>query len=44
MQFHKHLYLLYNLLRRKIGTSESLIGIGADLINLDTGYKKGVIF
>ena len=39
MQFHKDLSLLNHLLRGKIGISESLITIGADLTNLDQGYR-----
>ena len=39
MQFHKHMSLLNHLLRGKIGISESLITIGADLTNLDQGYR-----
>ena len=43
MQFHKHLSLL-NHLRGKIGISESLITIGADLTNLDQGYRIDKMF
>ena len=38
MQFHKHLYLL-NHIKKKIGISESLIAIGADLTNIHQGRR-----
>ena len=43
MQFPNHLYLVNLLLRRKIVISESLITIGEESINSNTGYKGGSI-
>ena len=41
MQFPNHLYLVNLILRRKIVISESLITIGDESINSNTGYKGG---
>ena len=43
MQFPYHIYLVNLILRRKIVISESLITIGDESINSNTGYKGGSI-
>ena len=43
MQFPNHLYLVNLLLRRKIVISESIITIGEESINSNTGYEGGSI-